>query len=91
MKGNHKRTEGNSGLDWTQQSEWSDKSYSEQMPAFNFLFWKTLQSSSKLIRSNDPSDETGTQQLKLWHIPLTTTLTHFSSHLWLVCYSTRHH
>lgn len=69
MKGTHKRTAGNSGLDCTQQSERSDRSYSERMPVFNFLFWKTLQSSAKPIRSNDPDDETGTQQFKLWHIP----------------------
>lgn len=37
------------GLCCTQQTEWSDWSYSEQMPVFNFLFWNTPQSSAKPI------------------------------------------
>lgn len=62
-EGKPQRTAGNNGLYCTQQSEWLDGSYSEQMPVFNFLFWKTQQSSTKPIRSNDPDEETNNQQL----------------------------
>lgn len=38
--GKQQRSAGNNSWCWTQQSEWSDRSYSKPKPVFNFLFWK---------------------------------------------------